>query len=64
MAEVNMNPRVKAVVPRDDYKLEITFTNGAVGVFDCTHLLSFEVFQELQDLRYFQQARAEGGISG
>ena len=56
-----MNPRVKAVVPRDDYKLEITFTNGEVGVFDCAHLLSFGVFQELQDIRYFKQARAEDG---
>ncbi len=56
-----MNPRVKAVVPRDDYKLEITFTNGEVGIFDCTHLLSFGVFQELQDIRYFKQARVEDG---
>ncbi len=56
-----MNPRVRAVVPRDDYKLEITFTNGEVGVFDCAHLLSFGVFQELQDIYYFKQARAEGG---
>jgi hypothetical protein len=56
-----MNPRVKAVVPRDDYKLEITFTNGEVGIFDCAHLLSFGVFQELQDIRYFKQARAEDG---
>jgi hypothetical protein len=56
-----MNPRVEAVVPRDDYKLEITFTNGQVRVFDCAPLLSFGVFQELQDLAYFQQARAEGG---
>ena len=56
-----MNPRVKAVVPRDDYTLEITFTNGEVGVFDCAKLLSFGVFQELQDIRYFKQAHAEGG---
>lgn len=56
-----MNPRVKAVVPRDDYKLEITFTNGEVGIFDCAHLLSFGVFQELKDIRYFKQARAEDG---
>ncbi len=56
-----MNPRVKAVVPRDNYKVEITFTNGEVGVFNCAHLLSFGVFQELQDLRYFKQARAEDG---
>ncbi len=56
-----MNPRVKTVVPRDCYKLEITFTNGEMGVFDGTPLLSFGVLQELQDTRYFRQARAENG---
>jgi hypothetical protein len=56
-----VKPRVKAVVPRDDYKLEITFTNGEMGVFDCSHLLSFGVFQELRDISYFQQARAADG---
>ena len=56
-----MNPRVKAVVPRDDYKLEITFVNGEVGVFDCGSLLSFGVFQELRDIGYFKQAWAENG---
>ncbi len=61
MAEVNVNPRVKAVVPRDDHKLEIISANGEVGVFDCAPLLSFGVFRELQDIRYFKQARAENG---
>ena len=56
-----MNPRVEAVVPQNDYKLEITFTNGEVGIFDCAHLLSFGVFKELQDVDYFRQVRAEGG---
>jgi hypothetical protein len=56
-----MNPRVKAVVPRGSYKLEITFTSGEVGVFDCGPLLSFGVFRELRDVRYFERARAEGG---
>ena len=56
-----MNPRVEAVVPRDDYTLEITFTNAEVRIFDCAHLLSFGVFQEFHDLKYFKQARAEGG---
>jgi len=51
-----MNPRVKAVVPRDDYRLEITFTNGEVGIFDCGHLLTFGVFREFEDIRYFRQA--------
>jgi hypothetical protein len=56
-----MNPRVKAIVARDDYKLEIEFTNGEVGVYDCAPLLDFGVFQELRDVHYFKQARAEGG---
>jgi hypothetical protein len=56
-----MNPRVKSVVARDDYKLEITFANSEVGVFDCTRLLDFGVFRELRDISYFKQARVEGG---
>lgn len=56
-----MNPRVSAVVARDDYTLEITFTNGEVGVFDCADLLDFGVFTKFRDLSYFKQARVEGG---
>lgn len=41
--------------------LEITFTNGEVGVFDCAHLLGFGVFTEFRDIGYFRQARVEGG---
>ena len=56
-----MNPRVESVVARDDYKLELVFTSGETGVFDCSHLLHFGVFSELADLGYFKQARAEWG---
>jgi hypothetical protein len=56
-----MNPRVKSVIPRDDYTLEIEFLNGEVGTYDCRPLLDFGVFQELRDLSYFRRAGAEGG---
>ena len=56
-----MNPRVKTVVPRDDYTLEITFTSGEVGIFDCAHLLTFGVFREFQDIGYFRRARVLNG---
>ena len=56
-----MNPRVTSVKPRNGYRLEITFTNGEVGMFDCNHLLSFGVFKALADVRYFNRVRAEGG---
>jgi hypothetical protein len=56
-----MNPRVQSVGAKDGYKLEITFTNGEIGVYDCTPLLDFGVFKELRDLAYFKQARVVGG---
>ena len=56
-----MNPRVRDVVPKDDYKLEITFSSGEVGIFDCAHLIDFGVFSELKDVGYFRRARAEHG---
>ena len=56
-----MNPRVAAVAPTDDYTLEIEFANGEIGIYDCTPHLDFGVFQELRDVNYFRQARAEGG---
>jgi hypothetical protein len=56
-----MNPRVKAVVAKDDHRLEITFSNGEIGVYDCAPILEFGVFKELQNLAYFRQAHAAGG---
>ena len=52
-----MNPRVRSVQPLDDYKLRLTFTNGEIGVYDCTPLLDFGVFRELRDPEYFREAR-------
>ena len=56
-----MNPRVVSVIPTDDYHLEITFTNGETGVYDCRPLLDFGVFRELRDAAYFRRVRAENG---
>lgn len=56
-----MNPRVKSVVATEGYKLEITFSNDEVRLYDCTPLLNFGVFTELRDMSYFKQARVEGG---
>lgn len=56
-----MNPRVKAVTATDNYKLELLFTNGEQAVYDCSQLLDFGVFRELQNIRYFKQARVLDG---
>ncbi len=56
-----MLPRVKTVTPRNGHHLEIMFTNGEKGIFDCTRLLNFGVFAELRDEAYFQQVRVVNG---
>ena len=52
-----MNPRVKEVIPKDNYKLLLFFTNGEKGIYDCSHLLEFGVFKELKDVNYFKTAK-------
>ena len=56
-----MNPRVKKVKPLKKYKLELTFTNGEVRIFDCSDLLDFGVFVELKEPRYFNQVQVIDG---
>ncbi len=56
-----MNPRVKDVIPIDNYCLQLTFSNGEQGVYDCSHLLTFGVFRELIDCAYFRQVKVEHG---
>ncbi len=52
-----MNPRVIAVTPMPDYKLEIIFSSGEKGIYDCSDLLDFGVFIELKDEQYFKQVK-------
>ena len=56
-----MLPRVKAVKPKPDHQLEIIFSNGEVGLYDCRPLLTFGVFQELADVEYFGKVRVVNG---
>jgi len=56
-----MSPRVAEVHPAADFTLELVFTNGETGVYDCRPILTFGVFRELQDLPYFLQAKVLGG---
>ncbi|HEC02433.1 MAG TPA: DUF2442 domain-containing protein [Phycisphaerales bacterium] len=43
------------MIPQPDYKLKIVFTNDEQGIYDCSQLLDFGVFQELRDVKYFNQ---------
>ena len=52
-----MNPRIREVIPMPDYKLKLIFTNGELGIYDCSNLLNFGVFQELKNRNYFNQVK-------
>jgi hypothetical protein len=56
-----VTPRVKEVAATNDYQLDLVFTNGEHGIYNCRSLLDFGVFKELQDVSYFKQARVDGG---
>jgi hypothetical protein len=61
MPVISMLPRVNGVIARPGHQLEITFTNGEVGVYDCRPLLTFGVFSELKDEAYFRQVHVVNG---
>ncbi|MFH0937923.1 MAG: DUF2442 domain-containing protein [Planctomycetota bacterium] len=52
-----MNPRVRSAQPLEGYKLRLEFTNGEVGIFDCSRFIEVGVFQELKDIEYFKQVQ-------
>ena len=56
-----MNPRVISVQALPARQLLLTFSNGETGTYDCSHLLQFGIFSELQNENYFRKARAEAG---
>ena len=51
---IALDPRVAAVVPLDDYKLLLTFTNGERRVFDAKPLLDIPAFKPLSSKSFFK----------
>lgn len=56
-----MNPRVASVNTTEEYKLELVFTNGEFGIYDCSSLLDFGIFSELRDINYFNKVTVLDG---
>ena len=56
-----MNPRVSKVSTTNNYQLNLLFTNGEQGIYDCSSLLDFGVFKELKNKYYFTQAKVIDG---
>ena len=45
----------------DDYRIQVTLSNGSKGVFDVKPYLDRGIFKELKDYNYFKRARLELG---
>jgi hypothetical protein len=56
-----MNPYVKSVKARNDYRLELLFENGERRMFDLKPYLGCGVFARLQNRALFQAARVVAG---
>ena len=52
-----MNPRIKNVVPKKDYKLDLEFDNGEIREFDTAPYLNKGIFQELKQEGYFMRVK-------
>lgn len=49
-----MYPSVTAVVPQENYMLDITFSNGEAGLLDMKPYLSFGVFKRISNAQSFK----------
>ena len=54
-----INWEVTNVVPREDYTLLLTFIDGSKKIYDFRPLLKYEVFQKLNDINFFMQAKVD-----
>jgi hypothetical protein len=51
--------RVTEVVPLEDQRLRVSFSDGVVGDIDCSFLLHGPLGEPLRDPGYFRQARVD-----
>lgn len=56
-----MNPRVKSVTVIEDYKLEITFTNNEIRIFDVKPYLKDKFWSRLNNIDIFKSVNVMGG---
>jgi hypothetical protein len=61
MISIKDIPDLSSVRPLDGYKLELTYSDGYVGVFDLNELFKFEVFQPLKNLDLFNKVKKDHG---
>lgn len=52
-----MHPRIKRVVPKENFTLLLTFDNDEEKLFDTRPYLNSGIFRELKNTDYFQQVK-------
>lgn len=52
---------VKAVQPKEDYTLLLTFADGAKKIYNARPLLEKTIYSQLHNLAFFLSAKAECG---
>lgn len=60
---LQMYPSVTAVVPREDFMLDITFSNGESGVLDMKPYLGFGIFNRLKDRQSFEKVTVNAVVT-
>ena len=58
-----MYPSVTAVVPREDFMLDTTFSNGESGVLDMKPYLGFGIFNRLKDRQSFEKVTVNAVVT-
>jgi hypothetical protein len=56
-----LGPRVKSVLPLDDYQLQLLFSNGECRKFDAKPLLDVRAFLPLRQKSFFETVRVAYG---
>ena len=52
-----MNPRVKFVKPLTKYRIQITFENDEIRIFDVSPYLDKGIFNQLKDVSIFNSVK-------
>ena len=48
-------PDIESVKPLKDFKLELIYSNGYTGIYDAKELLNYKVFEQLNDVNFFNK---------
>jgi hypothetical protein len=57
-----MNPRINKAQALNDYKFQIEFENGEIGVFDLSPYLGLGMFKELKEDQNYRRFSLEEGV--